>query len=93
MKKLMNKKGLSVVDMVFYGLIIVVLGISLAIGARINDKMDDGMTGTAADAIANSTEGIAELASWSDTIALVIAGMVILGLVFGLFTLFRGARQ
>lgn len=173
----MNKKGTGVQDMVYYGIFIVVLGIVLAIGVSVNDKMVDSFdltsetvfnetitgwtnisdtsvsratysnfkltnilsiqnesdgwlfdtsnysfytnnatlswdddvniwanlatngknvtytcsycNGTECSTLANSTEGLAEFANWTDTIALVIAGMVILGLVFGLFTIFR----
>ena len=59
------------------GLILVVLGIALSIGAKITDDVKSGLTGTAADAAANSTAAIANLASWQSTIATVVAAVVI----------------
>ena len=75
------------------GLILVVLGIALSIGAKITTDVGAGLTGTAADAAANSTAAIANLASWQSTIATVVAAVVIIGLLmagFGGFLAFGG---
>ena len=75
------------------GLILVILGIALSIGAKITTDVQSGMTGTAADAAANSTLAIAELAEWQSTISTVVAAVVIIGLLlagFGGFLAFGG---
>jgi len=75
------------------GLILVVLGIALSIGAKITDDVKSGLTGTAADAANNATVAIANLASWQGTISTVVAAVVIIGLLlagFGGFMQFGG---
>lgn len=46
------------------GLVLVILGIALSIGAKITTDVGTGMTGDAQAAAANSTAAIANLASW-----------------------------
>ena len=76
------------------GLILVILGISLSIGAKITQDISDDMTaGSYAKAVAdNSTAAIGDLATWQSTISTVIAAVVIIGLLlsgFGAFLYFK----
>ncbi len=75
------------------GLILVILGIALSIGAKITNDVGGSLTGTAADAANNATIAIADLAEWQGTIATVVAAVVIIGLLlagFGGFMAFGG---
>ena len=81
--------------MISAGLVLVILGIVLSIGAKITqDVRDDMTTGTAAwHAAENATAAISDLAGWQSTIATVIAAVVIIGLLmagFGAFLMLRG---
>ena len=75
------------------GLILVILGIALSIGAKITTDVGDGLSGTAKDAALNSTLAIADLSEWQSTISTVVAAVVIIGLLlagFGGFLAFGG---
>jgi len=78
-------------DIAPVAIILVVSGIALGAGAMILAQMQSQVTAgsVAAYALANATSGIATLASWLPTIALVIAAAVIIGIVFGSFILGR----
>lgn len=85
-------------------IILVVVGISLALGATILGNMKpDGTAGQlfydcnatgqlcksyTNDTIDDSIDGLTELASWQDTVAIVVAAAIILGLL----TLFYRGR-
>jgi hypothetical protein len=72
------------------GLILVILGITLSLGAKITQDVGDDMPAgsLAAAAAANSTQAIADLSSWQPTIAVVIAAVVIIGLLLAGFGAF-----
>jgi len=77
------------------GLVLVILGVALSIGAKITQEVRDDMdVGSAAwNAAENATVAIGSLAEWEDTIATVIAAVVIIGLLmagFGGFLAIRG---
>lgn len=79
-------------QLVSVGILFVILGIALSIGAEVTSEVEADVTATQAKhAIQNTTKGIAELASWQDTIALVIAAGVIISIVFSAFA-FRSGR-
>jgi len=87
---MLNKKAVALGQLPTVVLTFVVIGISLALGATVMGNMKD----TSEDANANTTidetiSGITELANWQETIAIVIAAAVILGLL-GLFFSGRG---
>jgi len=67
------------------GIGIVVLVIVLALGARIASKMKNKTNSTtepeAYQIIQNGLEGLVELGSWTDLIALTVAGVVVLVIV------------
>lgn len=81
----MNKKGFTLNQLAGVGVTFVVIAIVLAMGAKVLDKTDDSMTGVAAAAVANGSEGIAELSSWLPTIAIIVAAAVIIGIVVTYF--------
>ena len=66
-------------------LLLVVIGIVAAIGAKITNQVSTGMTGVAQGAAANATLGIGEFAGFLPTIGLVVAASVIIGLVLMAF--------
>jgi len=73
------------------GILLVILGIVLSIGAEITAEVKADVTDVDAKAaIANTTLGLVELASWQDTIALVIAAGVIISIVFAAFAFRKG---
>jgi len=80
----------TIAQLVTVGILFVILGIVLSIGAEITAEVKADVTDVKAkEAIQNTTEGILELASWQDTIALVIAAGAIITIVFSAFA-FRG---
>jgi len=85
MQFLKSKKGFTLQDLATIGVTFVVIAIVLGMGAKVLDKVDNDMSGTAAAAVANGTEGIAELSSWLPTIAIIIAASVIIGIVVTYF--------
>jgi len=64
------------------------LPIALGIGAEVLYDVEQDLTAgtTAAAAVANTTQGIGELASWMDIIGLVIAAALIIGIIFSAFS-------
>jgi len=76
------------------GILLVVLSITLSLGAKINTDIGDDLTGTAKDVSLNGTEGLATLGENQDTIATVIVAVVVIGLLlagFGSFVSLQGA--
>lgn len=73
----------------------VVVGIVLGIGANILSEVETSLTAgsDAALAVDNATAGIAELASWLPTIALIIAAAVIIGILFFAFSKLAGRGE
>ena len=89
MKSKLNNRGIGVGDIPTFALVIVVAGIVVGLGVMIlsnfKQSIDDTTANTSVD---YAISGLSELASWFQTIALVIAAVIIIGLVL----LFRGAR-
>jgi len=80
----------QIATLVTAGILLVVLGIVLSIGAEITGEIEADVSDIDAKLVVqNTTEGLLELASWQDTISLVLAAAVIISLVFGAFA-FRG---
>ena len=75
-------------------LALVVIGIVVAIGAKITNTLSGTLSaGTAAKGAAdNATLGIAEVGGWLPTVGLVIAAALIIGLVVGAFAYFGSKR-
>jgi len=86
LKLKLGKKGLRLGDLATIAIIFVVAGIALGIGADVlNDVQSSVTTGIPSRAVANVSEGVAELAKWMPTIGLVIAAALIIGIVFTSF--------
>ena len=83
METKLNKKGFAIGDLLPLGMTFVVLGIGLAIGAKVVSDTGDGFAaGTAAkNATTYSLESLQTLASWLPTIALVVVAAVIIGIL------------
>lgn len=84
-----NKKGLAFQDLVRYGLLFVLIGIILGIGAYVNSQVQTtaGWAATSTEylAVQNATLGIGNLSSWLPIIAVIIAAAVIIGLLVRAF--------
>ncbi len=94
--------------LVTVGLILVVLGVTLGIGAKVTDDIQHTMcagsaldltaecsNSTAGGVAANSTIAIGSLADWESMISTVVAAVVIIGLLiagFGGFMAFGKGR-
>jgi len=77
-------------DLAGLAIIFVVAGIALGIGSEVLYNIEQDVDDTIASrAINNTTEGLAELASWMPTIALVIAAAMVIGIIFSAF---RGGK-
>jgi hypothetical protein len=72
------------------GLMLVIIGITLSLGAKITQDIGDDMPAGshAQNASIYSTTAIADLGSWQPTIAVVIAAVVIIGLLLSGFGAF-----
>jgi type II secretory pathway component PulF len=85
---LMNKKGLGVGDMHPIVLALVLVGITLGIGATVIAKFGETMTaGSVAENVTNKTlTALNDFSTWLSIIVIVIAAAIILGLVMTAFT-------
>ena len=79
----------SIGDIPGLALILIVTGITLGLGVLILSNFKNSVDDTTANTtIDDAIGGLAELGSWLETIALVIAAVIIIGLVL----LFRAQR-
>lgn len=89
MKLRIGRKGLGFEDMVRYGLLFVLIGIILGIGAYVNSQVQTtagwATSTTEYQAVANATIGIGTLSSWLPIIAVIIAAAIIIGLLVRAF--------
>ena len=74
-------------DLASVAIVFVIAGIALGIGAEVlQDLTEDQTVGSTADlALQNTSEGLAELASWMPTIGLVVAAGLIITIIFASF--------
>jgi hypothetical protein len=72
-------------DLLPAALVIVVAGIGISVGAEITSDIAAGQSGSAASVSNNATLGLEELGSWFDTLGLVIAAAVVLGVLMTAF--------
>lgn len=88
MKKLVKgKKGLALNQLASAVLLLVVIGILLTVGARIEEGVQDQMTenGTAYNVTEEALAGLTEMSEWQELLALIIVMAVIIALVVGSF--------
>lgn len=77
---------MRVTDLAPLAITFVVAGVSMGIGSEVLDGVRSGVTDqTALSTIGNVSDGIGELSSWMDTIGLVLAASVIIGVIFHSF--------
>jgi hypothetical protein len=85
----MGRKGLALDQLASVGLLFVVLGVVLAIGAYINTQITTtagwASTTLAYAAVGNATSGISSMAAWLPIIAIVIAAGVVISVLVGAF--------
>ena len=90
----LGKKGISFSQLSSVGLIFVLVGVTLGIGAYVNSQVQTtaGWATTSSEylAVANATSGISKLASWLPIIAVVIAAGVVIGVLVMAFSTRRG---
>ena len=73
-------------DLATVAIIFVVAGIALGIGADVLQSVQNKVTtGAPSRAVANTSAGMEELASWLPTIGLVIAAALIITIIFASF--------
>jgi len=82
-----NKKGVSLGALPGVVILLVVVAIMLSVGSNITENVRDSFSanGYAYNASNQGLEGMEQLASWQDTIGLVVAAGVIIGIVLGVF--------
>ena len=76
-------------------LAIVVLGIVIAIGAKVTDSLFNNMNSSCVEcggALQNASVGLGEIGGWMPTIGLVIAASLIISLIVGAFAFFGEQR-
>jgi len=92
MRKL-GKKGIGLADMPRVGLIFVLVGVTLGLGAYINAQIQSTAgwetTSTEYLAVSNATAGIGQLSSWLPIIAVVIAAGIVIGVLVAAFAFRR----
>lgn len=83
MKNLKENKGVSLNDVVPIGITLVVIAITLSVGADVLTSVQTGQTANtfAFNATSEGLAGIDELAGWQDTWAVVLALAVIIGVL------------
>lgn len=90
----LGKKGVSLAQLTSVGLLFVLLGITLGIGAYVNSQVQTtagwGTTTVEYLAVANATDGISKLAQWLPIIAIVIAAGVVIATLVSAFAFRRG---
>jgi len=90
----LGKKGVSLAQLTSVGLLFVLLGITLGIGAYVNSQVQStagwGTTTVEYLAVANATEGISKLAQWLPIIAIVIAAGVVISTLVSAFAFRSG---
>jgi len=85
-----SKQGqLNIMLLVTAAIAFVIFGVTSSVGAQVINEVEAGLTernvnSTAYNATINANQGIEELTSWADIIAIVIAASIVLGIV-GLF--------
>jgi len=73
-------------DIPFLAMTLIVAAITLGLGVLILADFKLGISNTDANSTVDyGIDGLKELGSWMDTIAIVVAAVIILGLVFMLF--------
>ena len=85
-----GRKGFGFQDLSSVGLLFVLVGVTLGVGAYINSQLQTtagwGSTTTEYLAVANATSGIAKLASWLPIIGVVIAAGVVISVLVRAFS-------
>jgi len=89
-----GKKGVTLAQLSSVGMLFVMIGITLGIGAYVNSQIQTtaGWATTSVEylAVGNATEGISKLAQWLPIIAIVIAAGVVIATLVGAFAFRRG---
>lgn len=82
-QKMQNKKGLSLGDMPVAAITLVLIAVVLGVGANILTNVQSTQTAnsTAYNASASGLTALAQLASWQNTIAIVIAAAIVIGVL------------
>ena len=90
----LGKKGVTLSQLTTVGLLFVLLGVTLGIGAYINSQITTtagwAATTTQALIVANATSGISQIAQWLPIIAIVVAAGVVIATLVGAFAFRRG---
>ena len=85
-----GRKGFGFQDLSSVGLLFVLVGVTLGIGAYINSQLQStagwATTSTEYLAVANATSGISKLASWLPIIGVVIAAGVVISVLVRAFS-------
>ena len=72
-------------DLPSLAIVFVVAFVVLAFGAKITTDVGTGLTGDAAKVTGNATSGMVTLGSYAPTIAVVIAGALVIGILINAF--------
>ena len=83
-----GNKGIALNQMTSVGLMFVLLGVVLSIGAYITTSVQTSVGGAstfAGGAIGNATSGILSLSTWLPLIAIVLAAGVVISVLVGAF--------
>lgn len=84
-----NKKGQAVTlnTLAVVAIILVIVAVTISVGADILQDMQADQTAQAGNwnATSHGMDALGELADWLQTIALVVAAVIIIGLLFGFF--------
>lgn len=78
----LNNRGLAIGDLPAVVITLVIVGVALSLGATVMGNMKNSSEDANANlTIDDTVDGLRELASWQDTIAIVVAAAIILGLL------------
>ena len=89
----MKRKGVSFSQLATVGVLFVLIGVTLGVGAYINSQIQTAAGWDAGSteylAVGNATSGISRLSQWLPIIAIVIAAGVVIAVLVGAFAFRR----
>ena len=81
-----GKKALAITDLYLFASVFVTAGISIGIGAQVLNQVGTQVsTGVPSSAVANASQGLAQISSYLPIIGIVLAAAIIISLVAGAF--------
>jgi hypothetical protein len=82
---MVKRKGIGIGELPQYAIVFVVGFVVVAFGAGIISSIGTGLSGNAALVAGNATAGMSTLGSYAPTVATVVAGALVIGILVSAF--------